>query len=125
MSNQVLKTVKWNGDYPQVKSTANAFDLDIAQMQIISAEMLEGAKRDRKHSLGFSISTTHTFECLWTYDPRFQALSDFDAKVLYVVSSRFADFCQRYDELIEILSEVECMDLFKRLNAHLTEQGVY
>lgn len=83
-----IRTFEWNGDFEACRAEADAWKFDAQLAEIIARKMRDDYhKRLKDVPIGWSLSTSSTFDFMWTYDNRVKHLSEHEAKVLFLAAS--------------------------------------
>ena len=86
-----IRTFEWNGDFEVCRAEADAGTFDAELATIIGKRMYQAYRLERRvdkpFNMGWSLSTSTTFDMLWTQDARLKHLSEHEAKVLFLASS--------------------------------------
>ena len=87
-----LRSFEWNGDWERCREEADKGNFDKSLAESVGKQMqteyrLQLLSDDVKFKLGWSISTSHTFDKIWTFDKRIKPLSEQEAKILFLASS--------------------------------------
>ena len=89
--NVAIRTFEWNGDFEACRADADAvkFDTELAQAvgQRMCADYKSQLRADTSLKMGWSLSTSTTFDTMWTLDARLQHLCEHEAKVLFLAAS--------------------------------------
>ena len=86
-----IRTFEWNGDFEACRAEADAGKFDTELANVVGQKMFDDYKTQRQADtpikMGWSVSTSTTFDMLWTLDARLKPLSEREAKVLFLASS--------------------------------------
>lgn len=87
-----LRSFEWNGDWERCREEADKGNFDKALAESVGKQMqteyrLQLLSDDVKFKLGWSMSTSHTFDKMWTLDKRLKPLSEQEAKILFLASN--------------------------------------
>ena len=121
-----LRTFEWNGDFEGCRAEADAGTFDAELAQVVGERMHSDYHKqlnfENSHKMGWSLSTSTTFDALWTLDARVRNLSEHEAKVLFLASSdifqklefggqttmeKWEDLKSRMSRLSEMSAELE------------------
>lgn len=87
-----LRTFEWNGDWEACRKAADKGNFDAKLAEAVGKQMhkeyvLQLISDAVEFKLGWSMSTSHTFDKMWTIDRRVKPLSEKEAKILFLASS--------------------------------------
>jgi len=86
-----LRTFEWNGDWEDCRAAADAGEFDTELAKAVGKKMYQTYRLEqaveKPHKVGWSMSTSHTFDVIWTTDKRVIPLSEKEAKILFLASS--------------------------------------
>ena len=86
-----IRTFEWNGDFEACRAEADAGKFDTELANVVGQKTFYDYKTQRQADtpikMGWSVSTSTTFDMLWTLDARLKPLSEREAKVLFLASS--------------------------------------
>ena len=86
-----IRTFEWNGDFEACRAEADAGKFDTELANVVGQKMFYDYKTQRQADtpikMGWSVSTSTTFDMLWTLDARLKHLSESEAKVLFLAAS--------------------------------------
>ena len=64
-----LRTFEWNGDFEACRAEADAWQFDAQLAEALHGKCVMTTTSDSKGvPIGWSLSTSSTFDFLWTYD---------------------------------------------------------
>ena len=91
------RIIEWRGDYESARSAYELGNYDSDKAEDIATQMLDSyLNQEDDFRVGPSLSSSDTLEYLLNSDANIKALSDFEAKVLFIASSEifFTKFLQ-------------------------------